>query len=141
EELANNARVIGGATPECARRAAELYRAFVRADLRETAAATAEMCKLMENSFRDVNIAFANEIARLCEREGVDAFEAIRLANLHPRVNILRPGAGVGGHCIPVDPWFLVERHPEAALVRAARAVNDATPRLLARAMAERLSL
>jgi UDP-N-acetyl-D-mannosaminuronic acid dehydrogenase len=140
-ELANNARVVGGVTPECARRAADLYRSFARAGIEETTAATAEMCKLMENSFRDLNVAFANELARLCEREGVDAFEAIRLANLHPRVNILRPGAGVGGHCIPVDPWFLVERHPEAKLIRTARGVNDATPRFLARAMAERLGL
>jgi UDP-N-acetyl-D-mannosaminuronic acid dehydrogenase len=142
EELEQNDRVVGGVTPECARRAVALYHTFVKGGVHATTAATAEMCKLMENSYRDVNVAFANEIARLCEAEGVDAYEAIRLSNLHPRVNILKPGPGVGGHCIPVDPWFMVERQPGVArLITTSRRTNDATPVYLARAMEARFGL
>ncbi len=128
-ELVENARVIGGITPESAEAGRELYRAFVRGEIRLTDATTAEMVKLMENTYRDINIAAANEFARLAERFGVDVWEAIGLANRHPRVEILRPGPGVGGHCISVDPWFLVEAAPEQArLIRQARLVNDAQP-------------
>ena len=113
-ELRENARVVGGITPESARRAAELYRLFVKGEIVETDATTAEMVKLMENTYRDVNIAIANEFSRLAEQFGVDVWEAISLANRHPRVNILSPGPGVGGHCISVDPWFLVEAAPRS---------------------------
>ncbi|WKZ42760.1 MAG: nucleotide sugar dehydrogenase [Anaerolineales bacterium] len=128
-ELVENARVIGGITPESARAGRDLYAAFVKGEIHETDATTAEMVKLMENTTRDVNIAIANEFARLAEKFGVDAWEAIRLANLHPRINILSPGPGVGGHCISVDPWFFVEAAPEhAQLIYHARQVNDAQP-------------
>ncbi len=128
-ELVHNDRVIGGLSREAARRAADLYGSFVAGRITLTDAATAETVKLMENTFRDVNVALANEFALLCERLGVNAWEAVALANRHPRVTIHRPGPGVGGHCIPVDPWFLVERAPETApLIRQARAVNDAMP-------------
>jgi UDP-N-acetyl-D-mannosaminuronic acid dehydrogenase len=128
-ELVQNDRVIGGMTRACAIRAAALYRLFVEGDCIVTDARTAEMVKLAENSFRDTNIAFANEMSVICERLGVDVWELIRLANRHPRVNILQPGPGVGGHCIAVDPWFLVAAAPEEArLIRAAREVNDAKP-------------
>ncbi|MEQ1823111.1 MAG: UDP-N-acetyl-D-mannosamine dehydrogenase [Fimbriimonadaceae bacterium] len=125
-ELINNDRVVGGMTPEGAAKAAELYRKFVKAKIVETTAKTAEMCKLVENSFRDVNIAFANELSMICAKEDVNVWELIALANLHPRVNILQPGCGVGGHCIAVDPWFIVARDPEnAKLIHQARKVND----------------
>ena len=128
-ELIENARVIGGFTPECALAGSELYAAFVRGEVLLTDATTAEMVKLMENTYRDVNIAIANEFSRLAERFGVDVWEAVSLANLHPRVNILRPGPGVGGHCISVDPWFLVEAAPDLTpLIRTARTVNDGQP-------------
>jgi len=128
-ELIENGRVIGGLTPHCAQRAAELYRTFVQGDLLVTDARTAEMCKLTENSFRDVNIAFANELSTICHQLGIDVWRLIELANRHPRVKILQPGAGVGGHCIAVDPWFVVDSAPEQArLVRTAREVNDAKP-------------
>ncbi len=128
-ELVHNDRVVGGLSREAARRAADLYASFVAGRITLTDAATAETVKLMENTFRDVNVALANEFALLCERLGVDAWEAIALANRHPRVSIHRPGPGVGGHCIPVDPWFLVEKAPETApLIRQARAVNDGMP-------------
>ncbi len=133
EELRANDRVIGGVTPACAARAAELYAGVVQGALVLTEARMAELVKLSENAFRDVNIAFANELALLCEGFGLDPFQAIALANRHPRVRILQPGAGVGGHCIAVDPWFLVDGAPEQArLVRTAREVNDATPRRIA---------
>ncbi|TFH34957.1 MAG: nucleotide sugar dehydrogenase [Anaerolineales bacterium] len=129
QELIENARVIGGINRASAEGARDLYQTFVRGEMHLTDATTAEMVKLMENTYRDINIAIANEFARLAERMGVDVWRAIELANLHPRVNILRPGPGVGGHCISVDPWFLVEAAPEESqLIRQARQVNDAQP-------------
>ncbi len=128
-ELIENARVVGGVDLASARAARDLYATFVRGEVIETTATTAEMVKLMENTYRDVNIAIANEFARLAERFGVDVWEAISLANRHPRVEILRPGPGVGGHCISVDPWFLVEAAPDLTpLIRTARQVNDGQP-------------
>ena len=125
-ELVYNDRVIGGLTVACAERAAVLYTSFVKGDCLFTTARVAETVKLVENSFRDVNIAFANELSMIADVIGVDVWEVIRLANRHPRVHILQPGPGVGGHCIAVDPWFLVAGAPEAArLVRVAREVND----------------
>ncbi len=129
-ELIENDRVIGGMTPACSARASELYRIFLRGECVETNARTAEMCKLTENSFRDVNIAFANELSLICAEQGINVWELIALANRHPRVNILQPGPGVGGHCIAVDPWFIVAQNPQQArLIRTAREVNDAKPR------------
>ncbi len=126
EELVANDRVIGGLTDGCAARARDFYRRFVAGDCVTTTAGVAEMVKLSENSFRDVNIAFANELSMIAEAMEIDVFEVIRLANRHPRVNILQPGPGVGGHCIAVDPWFLVSGAPEKArLIRTAREVND----------------
>jgi len=128
-ELVENDRIIGGLTARCSERAVALYRTFVKGQLLVTNARTAEMCKLTENSFRDVNIAFANELSLICDRLDIDVWELIRLANHHPRVNILQPGAGVGGHCIAVDPWFIVDKTPEQArLIRTAREVNDGKP-------------
>ncbi|MXP59892.1 UDP-N-acetyl-D-mannosamine dehydrogenase [Pantoea sp. Taur] len=128
-ELLENDRVIGGMTPACSARASELYRIFLRGECVETNARTAEMCKLTENSFRDVNIAFANELSLICAEQKINVWELIALANRHPRVNILQPGPGVGGHCIAVDPWFIVAQNPELArLIRTAREVNDAKP-------------
>jgi len=128
-ELIENARVIGGITPESAQAGKQLYSIFVRGDIVLTDATTAEMVKLMENTYRDVNIAIANEFSRLADRFGVDVWEAIEIANLHPRVKILRPGPGVGGHCISVDPWFLVEAAPDlTSLIHTARNVNDSQP-------------
>jgi len=125
-ELVHNDRVIGGVTSACAERAAVLYTSFVKGDCLYTTARVAETVKLVENSFRDVNIAFANELSMIADVIGVDVWDVIRLANRHPRVNILQPGPGVGGHCIAVDPWFLVSGAPqEARLVRTAREVND----------------
>lgn len=131
-ELLENDRVIGGITPACSERAIELYRIFCKGELLQTTARTAEMCKLTENAFRDVNIAFANELSRVCDKLDINVWEMIRLANHHPRVKILQPGPGVGGHCIAVDPWFIVEAAPEEAkLIRMAREVNDAKPFLV----------
>jgi UDP-N-acetyl-D-mannosaminuronic acid dehydrogenase len=128
-EIATNDRVIGGLTPACAARAVELYRTFCRGELIVTDATSAEMAKLAENAYRDVNIAFANELSLICQRLGLDVWEIREMANHHPRVEILRPGPGVGGHCIAVDPWFIVEAAPEQArLIRTARAVNDHMP-------------
>ena len=128
-ELIENARVIGGTTPESAKAGADLYSIFVKGEIIQTDATTAEMVKLMENTYRDVNIAIANEFARLADKFGVDVWEAISLANRHPRVKILSPGPGVGGHCISVDPWFLVESAPElTSLIYTSRKVNDAQP-------------
>jgi UDP-N-acetyl-D-mannosaminuronic acid dehydrogenase len=128
-ELIENARVIGGVTPASADAGRDLYAIFVKGEIVRTDATTAEMVKLMENTYRDVNIAIANEFSRLADRFGVDVWEAIALANRHPRVKILDPGPGVGGHCISVDPWFLVEAAPELSnLIRAARSVNDSQP-------------
>lgn len=129
QELVTNDRVIGGMTPECAARARSLYKLVVEGDCIETDCRTAEMAKLTENSFRDVNIAFANELSVICDRFGINVWELIRLANRHPRVNILQPGPGVGGHCIAVDPWFIVAQAPEEArIIRTAREVNDHKP-------------
>ena len=128
-ELETNDRLAGGLTPQCAERAAELYRSFVKGAIMRTNATTAEMVKVMENTFRDVNVGLANEFALIAERLGVDVWQAIQLANHHPRVNILNPGPGVGGHCIAVDPWFLAGAAPEEArLIRIAREVNDGMP-------------
>lgn len=128
-ELVENDRVVGGITPESATRAKALYETFVRGTIYETSSATAELVKLIENAYRDVNIAFANEVANICERIALDPREAIGLANKHPRVKILNPGPGVGGHCIAVDPWFLIARHPDLTpLMKAARNVNDDRP-------------
>ncbi len=125
-ELIDNDRVIGGITPRCARKALTFYRRFVRGACVTTTARAAEMTKLTENAFRDVNIAFANELSLVADTMGVDVWEVIRLANRHPRVNILQPGPGVGGHCIAVDPWFLVHADPaNTPLIRTARLVND----------------
>ncbi|AHL76133.1 UDP-N-acetyl-D-mannosaminuronic acid dehydrogenase [Stutzerimonas stutzeri] len=128
-ELVHNDRVIGGMTSRCSEVAASLYKIFVEGECVVTNARTAEMCKLTENSFRDVNIAFANELSMICDRLDVDVWELIRLANRHPRVDILQPGPGVGGHCIAVDPWFIVSQAPEQSrLIRTAREVNDHKP-------------
>jgi UDP-N-acetyl-D-mannosaminuronic acid dehydrogenase len=127
EELANNDRSIGGITPRCARKALAFYKRFVRGACITTDARSAEMTKLVENAYRDVNIAFANELSIVADKMGLDVWEVIRLANRHPRVNILQPGPGVGGHCIAVDPWFIVHSAPEQTpLIRTARGVNDA---------------
>ena len=129
EEMENNDRVIGGLTPKGTELARDLYATFCTAELLTTDATTAEMTKLTENSFRDVNIAFANELSLICDRLGIDVWELIELANHHPRVNILKPGPGVGGHCIAVDPWFIVSAVPEEAkIVRQAREINDGKP-------------
>ena len=129
EEVVNNARVIGGLTRKCAQRALSLYRIVVRGECRVTNVRTAELAKLTENAYRDVNIAFANELSFICDKLKVNVWELIGLANLHPRVNILQPGPGVGGHCIAVDPWFIVATNPdEAKLIRTARLINDAKP-------------
>ncbi|WP_440900088.1 UDP-N-acetyl-D-mannosamine dehydrogenase [Actinosynnema sp.] len=128
-ELVTNDRIVGGLTPRAAQRAKDVYATFCTAEIHLTDAVTAEMAKLTENSFRDVNIAFANELSIIAERLGIDVFELIELANKHPRVNILQPGPGVGGHCIAVDPWFIVSAVPEQAqLIRTAREVNDSKP-------------
>ena len=129
-ELVNNDRIIGGQTPPAAVRAQALYERLIQGKIYLTDDRSAEMCKLMENIYRDVNIALANVFARVSEEAGIDAWRAIELANHHPRVNILKPGPGVGGHCIPVDPWFLVESFPRhTALLREAREVNDGQSR------------
>ncbi|ELW7389048.1 TPA: UDP-N-acetyl-D-mannosamine dehydrogenase [Yersinia enterocolitica] len=128
-ELIQNDRVIGGMTPKCSARASELYKIFLEGECVVTNSRTAEMCKLTENSFRDVNIAFANELSLICDEQGINVWELIRLANRHPRVNILQPGPGVGGHCIAVDPWFIVSQNPQLArLIHTARLVNDGKP-------------
>jgi UDP-N-acetyl-D-mannosaminuronic acid dehydrogenase len=129
EELVNNSRIVGGINEESAEKTRDLYRAFVKGEIFLTDATTAEMVKVIENTFRDVNIAFANELARISENIGVNVWEAIKLANHHPRVNIHLPGPGVGGHCIAVDPWFLVELQPETAkIIHLARKTNDSMP-------------
>jgi len=128
-ELVSNDRVIGGMTQKASEMAVALYKTFVEGECIVTNARTAEMCKLTENSFRDVNIAFANELSMICDKLDINVWELIALANRHPRVNILQPGAGVGGHCIAVDPWFIVDTTPdEARIVRMAREVNDHKP-------------
>jgi UDP-N-acetyl-D-mannosaminuronic acid dehydrogenase len=128
-ELVENDRVIGGMTAKCSERAIELYKTFVEGECVTTNARTAEMAKLTENSCRDVQIAFANELSIICDKLDIDVWELIALANRHPRINILQPGPGVGGHCIAVDPWFIVSKTPkEAKIIHTARNVNDAKP-------------
>ena len=128
-EMVTNDRVIGGVSHRCAEKAATIYRIFSQGAMVLTDAASAEMAKLVENAFRDVNIAFANELSLICEDLRLDVWEVINVANRHPRVNILSPGPGVGGHCIAVDPWFIVGASPEhASLIRTARQVNDSKP-------------
>lgn len=129
QELVSNDRVIGGMSNACSERAVALYETFVRGECVVTNARTAEMAKLTENSFRDVNIAFANELSVICDKLKINVWELIKLANRHPRVNILNPGPGVGGHCIAVDPWFIVDSCPEEAkIIKQARLTNDAKP-------------
>ncbi|WP_367109029.1 UDP-N-acetyl-D-mannosamine dehydrogenase [uncultured Psychrobacter sp.] len=129
EELIVNDRVIGGMTKQSTLKAKEVYRRFVTGELLETNSRTAEMAKLTENAFRDVNIAFANELSMISDKLNINVWELIELANHHPRVNILQPGAGVGGHCIAVDPWFIVNKNPdEARIIRSAREINDYKP-------------
>lgn len=141
-ELIENARVVGGITPESARAGRDMYATFVKGEIIETDATTAEMVKLMENTTRDVNIAIANEFSRLAEKFGVDVWEAINLANRHPRINILNPGPGVGGHCISVDPWFFVETAPELTpLIYQARQVNDEQPHFVVEKAKQTLGL
>lgn len=131
-ELVENDRIIGGMTAKCSEAAKAVYKIFVEGDCIITDARTAEMCKLTENSFRDVNIAFANELSIICDKLDINVWELIKLANRHPRVNILQPGPGVGGHCIAVDPWFIVSQTPdEARLIRTAREVNDLKPSIV----------
>jgi UDP-N-acetyl-D-mannosaminuronic acid dehydrogenase len=132
-EIITNDRVVGGITRNCSERAASIYRVFAQGEILLTDAANAEMAKLVENAYRDVNLAFANELSTICEALHLDVWEVIRLANRHPRVNILSPGPGVGGHCIPVDPWFIVAAAPEESrLIKTAREVNDSKPRYVA---------
>ncbi len=129
QELVNNDRIVGGLSERCAERATALYKTFVKGECLNTTARTAELCKLTENAYRDVNIAFANEMSLVCDELNVNVWELIALANRHPRVSILQPGPGVGGHCIAVDPWFIVDSAPNAArLIRTAREVNDSKP-------------
>jgi UDP-N-acetyl-D-mannosaminuronic acid dehydrogenase len=137
-ELIYNDRIIGGISPACARRGGELYSLFVTGELHLTTSRTAELGKLVENAFRDVNIAFANELSVICDELHVNVWELIELANHHPRVNILKPGPGVGGHCIAVDPWFVISAvGDKARVMRAARDINDSMPeRVLAKVKA-----
>jgi UDP-N-acetyl-D-mannosaminuronic acid dehydrogenase len=128
-ELVENPRIIGGINQKSAEAVRDLYRAFVKGDIYLTDATTAEMCKLMENTFRDVNIALANELAMLCEKLGINVWEVIKLSNKHPRVNLHQPGPGVGGHCLAVDPWFIVEKFPDTArIINLSRLTNDGMP-------------
>ena len=128
-ELVHNSRIAGGINRESAQRIADLYKCFVEGDIFLTDSRTAELAKLTENTFRDVNIALANELAKICENLGINVWELIELCNKHPRVNIHQPGPGVGGHCIAVDPWFIVEKQPETALlIHQARLINDSMP-------------
>lgn len=141
-ELVENDRIIGGITDKCAEKAIEVYRIFVQGELFKTNARTAEMAKLTENAYRDVNIAFANELSLISDKLDINVWELISLANRHPRVNILQPGCGVGGHCIAVDPWFIVNRNPEEAkIIRAAREINDGKPQWVIDKVVDKLDL
>jgi UDP-N-acetyl-D-mannosaminuronic acid dehydrogenase len=132
-EMVTNDRVVGGVSPRCAEKAAAIYRVFCQGQILLTDAGSAEMAKLVENAYRDVNIAFANELSLVCDSLKLDVWEVIKMANRHPRVNILTPGPGVGGHCIAVDPWFIVGVAPEQAkLIKTAREVNDCKPHYVA---------
>ncbi|UVI28639.1 nucleotide sugar dehydrogenase [Paenibacillus spongiae] len=134
EELVTNDRIVGGINLLSSQKTADLYKHFVKGNIHITDAGTAEIVKLIENSYRDINIAFANELARIAEVIGIDIWQAIKLANSHPRVHVHNPGPGVGGHCIAVDPWFLVEKAPrEAELITLARSINDSTPQRVIR--------
>lgn len=140
-EVVENVRIIGGLTRKCAQTAMALYRIFVKSDCYLTNARTAELVKLSENAYRDVNIAFANELSMLCDQLRINVWDLIRLANLHPRVNILSPGPGVGGHCIAVDPWFIITADPvNSRLIRQAREVNDAKPDFVVRKVEQHAS-
>jgi UDP-N-acetyl-D-mannosaminuronic acid dehydrogenase len=137
-EVVDNARVVGGVTEACTEVATRFYETFVKGEVLACRAEVAELVKLAENAYRDVNIAYANELANVCDRLQLDVWDVVKLANAHPRVNILRPGPGVGGHCIAVDPWFIVASAPEATpLIRAARQVNDARPERVVARVAE----
>ena len=137
-EMVRNDRVVGGITAHCAQRAAELYDLFVDGECHLTDARTAELVKLSENAYRDVNIAFANELSLVCDKLDIDVWDVVDLANRHPRVNILNPGPGVGGHCIAVDPWFIVDSAPdETPLIQAARKINDGKPAHIANRVRE----
>lgn len=128
-ELVHNNRVVGGVTPECAKKAAEVYRAVVEGEIIETTAKVAEMSKCMENTYRDINIAIVNELAKVCHTLDIDTLEVIRIANMHPRVNMLTPGPGVGGHCLAIDPYFIYAKAPEQAkLIKLARDINNSMP-------------
>ncbi len=128
-ELVENNRIVGGINTASAEAVRDLYRTFVKGEIFLTDATTAEMCKLMENTFRDVNIALANELAKLCEKMGINAWDVIKYSNKHPRVNLHQPGPGVGGHCLAVDPWFIVEKEPELArIIKLSRMTNDSMP-------------
>ncbi len=128
-ELVENSRIVGGINRKSAEMVRELYETFVNGEIYLTDTTTAEMCKMMENTYRDVNIALANELAIICEKAGINAWEVIQLCNKHPRVNIHQPGPGVGGHCLAVDPWFIVEKYPEETqIISLARRTNDAMP-------------
>ncbi len=131
EELRTNSRIVGGINEKSSLAVKEVYESIVEGEIFITTSTTAEMCKVMENTFRDVNIALANELAKISEELGVNAFEVIRLANHHPRVNLLSPGPGVGGHCIALDPWFLVEKSENAKLIKQARLINDSMPQFV----------
>jgi len=140
-ELVQNARIIGGMTPKCAEITRELYAGLVEGEIYLTDCTTAEMAKIMENTYRDVNIALANELGHLCEKVGISAWDVIDLANKHPRVNMHLPGPGVGGHCISVDPWFLVDKFPdEANIINMARSINDRQPGKVAGGVMKTLS-
>ena len=131
-ELVNNNRIIGGINRESAEKIKDLYQTFVKGEIYLTDTTTAEMCKIIENTYRDVNIAFVNELAKICENVGIDVWKVIELCNKHPRVNIHQPGPGVGGHCLAVDPWFIVERNPELArIIKLARETNDSMPQFI----------
>ena len=141
EELTSNDRVVGGVTKKCFEKAKELYEIFVEGQCIQTDASTAEMVKLTENASRDVQIAFANELSIICDKLDINVWELISLANLHPRVDILKPGPGVGGHCIAVDPWFIVSKNPEEAnLISTAREVNDSKPKWVVQKIKEHLN-
>ena len=131
-ELENNSRTIGADSEEIGNKVKEVYSSFCKGDIIVTDIKTAELSKVVENTFRDINIAFANELAKICRRENIDVYNLIEIANKHPRVNILNPGPGVGGHCISVDPWFLVGDYPDTVnIIKSAREVNDSMPRFV----------
>lgn len=140
EELRTNDRIVGGLSVGAAERARNLYRCICQGDIRITDSITAELSKLVENAYRDVNIAFANEVSMVCDELGADVWELISLANQHPRVNVLKPGTGVGGHCIAVDPWFIIRAASQARLMETARAVNDTKPLWVANRVQERIT-